>query len=83
MTASPDQLAPAANQARRVAQQNPELVHELSRRLNALDRHDQRIAAARGNIVLQQFWRELKEQDINNIRRLKQLIIEEVLDGQF
>ena len=60
-----------------------DLVHELSRRLDALWRYDQRIANAEGHSGLQAFWRDLKRQDQENVRTLKQLIGEEIEKGCF
>jgi len=60
------------------ADHDHDLVHELSRRLDALWRYDQRIANAAGHGTLQGFWGDLKRQDQKNIERLKQLIREEI-----
>jgi hypothetical protein len=60
------------------ADHDHDLVHELSKRLDALWRYDQRIANAVGHAALQAFWRDLKRQDQKNIERLKQLIREEI-----
>ena len=60
------------------ADHDHDLVHELSKRLDALWRYDQRIANASGHTGLQTFWRDLKRQDQKNIERLKQLIREEI-----
>jgi len=60
-----------------------DLVHELSRRLDTLWRIDQYIANAEGRGQLQDFWRTLKQQEQNNIGRLKHLITEEIQQGCF
>jgi hypothetical protein len=60
------------------ADHDHDLVHELSKRLDALWRYDQRIANAAGHPGLQAFWRDLKRQDGKNIDRLKDLIREEI-----
>lgn len=60
------------------ADHDHDLIHELSKRLDALWRCDQRIANAEGRSDLQAFWRDLKRQDLENVRRLKQLIGEEI-----
>jgi hypothetical protein len=65
------------------ADHDHDLVHELSKRLDALWRYDQRIANADGHGALQGFWRDLKRQDQENIKRLKQLIGEEISKGCF
>jgi hypothetical protein len=55
-----------------------DLIHELSKRLDAVWRLDQYIANADGKSELQQFWRELKNQERKNVDRLKQLVAQEV-----
>src|SRR5258708_7923189 len=60
-----------------------DLIHELSKRLDAVWRFDQYIANADGKPQLQEFWRELKGQEVHNVDRLKQLIAKEVADNCF
>jgi hypothetical protein len=60
-----------------------DLVHELSKRLDALWRYDQRIANADGKPDLQAFWRDLKLQEQENVKRLKQMIGKEIQSGCF
>jgi hypothetical protein len=60
-----------------------DLIHDLSKRLDALWRYDQYIANAEGKSALQDLWRDLKRQEMGNIKRLKQLITEEVKQGCF
>lgn len=55
-----------------------DLVHELSRRLDALWRYDQYIANAEGKSDLQEFWRQMKSQERQNIERIKGFITQEV-----
>ena len=52
------------------------MIHELSKRLDALWRADQYIANADGHIELQNFWRDLKQQEQRNVTRLKELVAE-------
>ena len=52
------------------------MVHELSKRLDALWRYDQYVANAEGVNELQAFWRSVKSQEQENVRRLKELIAE-------
>lgn len=65
------------------ADHDRDLVHELSKRLDSLWRCDQYIANAEGKQQLIEFWQEVKQQEQGNIRRLKQLIAEEIHDGDF
>ena len=60
------------------ADHDHDLVHELSKRLDALWRYDQYIANADGHPQLQTFWRELKNAETGNIEQLKQLIRMEI-----
>ena len=65
------------------ADHDHDLVHELSKRLDALWRCDQYIANAAGRGPLQEFWRAIKTQELTNIKRLKELIGEEIKKGCF
>ena len=60
-----------------------DLVHDLSKRLDALWRYDQYIANAESKPDLQKLWRDLKTQEIANIKRVKQLIAEEIRQNCF
>ena len=55
-----------------------DLIHELSKRLDAVWRFDQYIANADGKPEVQEFWRQLKQEEGRTVDRLKQLIAEEV-----
>jgi hypothetical protein len=60
-----------------------DLVHELSKRLDSLWRCDQYIANANDRPQLVDFWQDIKQQEQVNVRRLKQLIAEEIHDNCF
>jgi hypothetical protein len=66
-----------------VADHDHDLIHDLSKRLDALWRYDQYIANAEGRPALQELWCDLKCQEIDNIKRMKQVIIEEVRQNCF
>lgn len=55
-----------------------DLVHELNKRPDALWRDDQYIANAGGRSDCQSFWKELKQQDQQNVDRLKHLVAAEI-----
>ena len=55
-----------------------DLVHELSKRLDSVWRIDQYIANADGKPQVQQFWRQLKQDECKVVDRLKQLVVDEV-----
>jgi hypothetical protein len=69
--------------SRGMADHDHDLVHELSRRLDTMWRLDQYIANADWRDNLRQFWEELKQQEENNIRRMKQLLAEEIRNDCF
>lgn len=60
-----------------------DLLHDLGIRLDMLWHYDQYIANAEGKIEIQEFWRDLKLQEQNNIQRLKAMIAKEVKDNCF
>ena len=51
-----------------------DLIHDLGRRLDALWRYDQYIANAEGDSELQEFWRSLKKQEQENVKRFKEFV---------
>ena len=61
-----------------IANHDHDLIHELSERLDALWRYDQYVENAQGHDDLQKFWNELKNQDQANVKRMKELVAEEV-----
>ena len=65
------------------ADHDHDLVHDLSKRLDALWRYDQYIANAEGKPKLQECWRALKKQEQENVKKLKGLITEEVKQNCF
>ena len=60
------------------ADHDHDLVHELSRRLDAIWRYDQYIANAKERPEMQQFWQDMKSQDQENVNRLKKLLKDEI-----
>jgi hypothetical protein len=60
-----------------------DLIHELSRRLDALWRYDQYVANAEDRPELQEFWRKMRKQERANIDRIKELVKQEVEAGCF
>ena len=58
------------------ADHDHDMIHELSKRLDALWRYDQYFTNAESDSELQNFWRDMKAQDQENIRRLKSLVAE-------
>lgn len=65
------------------ADHDHDLVHELSKRLDAIWRYDQYIANAKGHAHLQECWQNFKTQEQKNVQTLKSLIGEEVKKGCF
>jgi hypothetical protein len=60
-----------------------DLLHELTKRLESLWRSDQYIANAEQKPKVQEFWRDLKRQEQQNVKRLKELLCEEIKGGCF
>ena len=60
-----------------------DLVHDLSRRLDAVWRYDQYIANAEGIEPVQAFWKKVKVQEQENVRELKVLIAEHIQSDCF
>lgn len=60
-----------------------DLVHQLSKKLDALWRYDQYIANADGCPNVQALWHDLKGQCLTDVQRLKDLIAEEIQKGCF
>jgi hypothetical protein len=65
------------------ANHDHDLIQDLSKRLDALWRYDQYIANAEGKAKLQDFWRTLKQQEQDNVGKLKGLIADEIKQGCF
>jgi protoheme ferro-lyase len=70
-------------ETQRAQDHDRDLVHELSKRLDAVWRMDQYVANADGKPELQQFWRQLKQQECQAVDRLKELISKEVRSDCF
>jgi hypothetical protein len=66
-----------------VADHDHDLIHDLSKRLDAVWRYDQYIANAEGRPALQDLWRDIKCQEIDNIRRIKKVMMEEIEQNCF
>ena len=65
------------------ADHDHDLIQDLSKRLDALWRYDQYIANADGKPELQKLWRDLKSQEVANVKRVKQLVSEEIRQNCF
>jgi hypothetical protein len=65
------------------ADHDHDLVHELSKRLDALWRYDQYVTNAKGHTSLESLWHDLRGQEKKNIASIKKAISEEVRKGCF
>lgn len=83
MTLAAEQAMEQLGSSRACANHDHDLVHELSRRLDSMWRYDQYIANADWRDKIRQFWEEVKIQEEQNIRRLKELIREEIQNECF
>jgi hypothetical protein len=55
-----------------------DMIHELSKRLDALWRYDQYMANAEDDEQLHAFWQKLKEQEQKNVDELKRFVAKHV-----
>jgi hypothetical protein len=78
MTLAAEKTLEHIGESKGIEDHDHDLVHELSKRLDALWRYDQYIANAEWRMDLQDFWRDLKRQEQENIHRFKELIAHEV-----
>lgn len=83
MTLAAEQELKHVGETQGCAAHDHDLIHELSRRLDALWRYDQYIANSEWRDKQRQFWEDMKQQEQANIERLKGLISEEVQNGCF
>lgn len=60
-----------------------DMVHELSRRIDALWRYDQYIVNAKDHAQVQNFWKKMKEQEKQNIQELKKILTEHIKTACF
>jgi hypothetical protein len=60
-----------------------DLIQDLGHRLDALWHYDQHIANAKGHSDIQAYWTTVKKQDEENVKKLKQLIGQEIKIGCF
>jgi len=83
MTLAAEREMQHIGETRGMSDHDHDMIHELSRRLDSLWRYDQRIANADGKQEVQDFWRQLKEQDQRVCQRLRELIRNEVQQNCF
>lgn len=83
MTMVAEQQMEHIGETRGCADHDHDLVHELSKRLDALWRCDQYIANAAGHSELERFWRDIKKQEEANISRMKEIMAEHIEKGCF
>ncbi len=83
MTLAAEKEFQHVGESRGIADHDHDLVHELSRRLDAMWRYDQYIANAEDHMELQKLWREIKRQEEQTIKRIKQLVGEEIRKNCF
>jgi len=65
------------------ANHDHDMIHDLSKRLDALWRYDQYIANVKEDAELSGFWKNVKRQDEENVRRLKEIIKNHVMKDCF
>lgn len=60
-----------------------DLIQDLGHRLDALWHYDEHISNSKGHAEIQAYWAQVKKQDEENVRKLKQLISQEIKIGCF
>lgn len=83
MTLAAEKELEHLGETRGCADHDHDLIHELSRRLDAIWRYDQYIANADWREEIKQFWLDMKKHEQDNIRRLKELLKYEMKNGCF
>jgi hypothetical protein len=83
MTLAAEKELQHVGESKGMADHDHDLIHELSKRLDAMWRYDQYIANAEDHAELQKLWRDLKQQDTQNIKQIKQLIATEIRNKCF
>ena len=83
MTLAAEKELAHIGETRVVADHDHDLIHDLGKRLDALWRYDQYIANAEGRPALQALWCDLKCQEIDNVKRMKQVLIDEIKQNCF
>lgn len=80
MTLAAEKQMEHVGETQAIANHDHDLIHELSKRLDAVWRYDQYIANAQeaGKPHLEQFWKQVKQQDKGNVDQLRQMIREEI-----
>lgn len=74
MTTTAEKTMEHIGETKGAANHDHDMVHELSKRLDALWRFDQYIANAEKDNELKQLWQDLKAQETENVKRLKACI---------
>tara|TARA_R110002124_G_C8782741_1_gene500917 strand:+ start:479 stop:880 length:402 start_codon:yes stop_codon:yes gene_type:complete len=83
MTMIAEQQMEHIGETKGCADHDHDMIHELSKRLDALWRCDQYIANAEGHADLRRFWKEIKTQEEANISRLKKLLSKHIQNNCF
>lgn len=78
MTTTTEQSIEHIGESKAVANHDHDMIHELSKRIDAVWRFDQYIANAGEDEELQKFWKDLKSQEQKNVQRLKQLVAKHI-----
>ena len=60
-----------------------DMIHELSRRLDALWRYDQYISNASEYEQIRDYWVKVKNQEVENIKELKSILSDHIKNACF
>lgn len=83
MALAAEQQLKHLGESRAIADHDHDLVHELNARVDSVWKYDQYIANSAGKPHLQQFWKQLRDQDQRVAEELRDLIKKEVKDDCF
>ncbi|MEX2579424.1 MAG: hypothetical protein WD342_10230 [Verrucomicrobiales bacterium] len=78
MTIATERATEHIGETKAVANHDHDMIHELSKRIDAVWRFDQYIANADQDSQLQKFWTDLKAQEQDNVRNLKKLVAKHI-----
>lgn len=70
-------------ETRAIEDHDHDMVHELSRRIDALWRYDQYIANAKDYKDIKNFWEKIKSQELENIKELKEILKKHIKEACF
>ena len=81
MTIAAEKQLEYIGETRGIADHDHDMIHELSKRFDAVWRFDRYIANARDPTDLKGFWNKLRKREQENVSQLKKLIAKHAAGG--